>query len=35
MRGRSAPAPREVLLTRGGATILAAAGTHSWVILPE
>ncbi|MBA3264646.1 MAG: hypothetical protein H0T69_19695 [Thermoleophilaceae bacterium] len=38
-RGRScaggAPAPREVLLTRGGATILAPGGTHSWVILPD
>jgi hypothetical protein len=38
-RGRScaggAPASRQVLLTRGGATILAPSGTHSWVILPE
>jgi hypothetical protein len=38
-RGRScaggAPAPRQVFLTRGGATILAPAGAHSWVILPR
>ena len=38
-RGRScgsgAPASRQVLLTRGGATILAPAGKHSWVILAE
>jgi hypothetical protein len=38
-RGRScsggAPAPRQVLLTRGGATLLAPSGSHSWVILPE
>jgi dienelactone hydrolase len=33
--GRGAPAPRQVLLTRGGATILAPAGKHSWVILAE
>jgi hypothetical protein len=38
-RGRScaggAPVAREVLLTRGGATILAPSGTHSWVIRAE
>ena len=38
-RGRScergAPASRQVLLTRGGATMLVPAGKHSWVILPE
>jgi hypothetical protein len=39
-RGRScagggAPAPRQVLLTRGGATILAPSGSHSWVIRAE
>jgi hypothetical protein len=38
-RGRScrrgAASPRQVLLTRGGATILAPAGKHSWVILAE
>ena len=37
-RGRACgagPAAREVLLTRGGATILAPAGAHSWVILPD
>jgi hypothetical protein len=37
-RGRTCGAgrtAREVLLTRGGATILAPAGTHSWVILAE
>jgi hypothetical protein len=33
--GSGAPAPREVLLTRGGATILAPAGSHSWVIRAE
>ena len=38
--GADAPAAparraREVLLTRGGATILAPAGTHRWVILPD
>jgi len=30
-----ASAPRQVLLTRGGATILAPSGGHSWVILPN
>ena len=38
-RGRSctggAAASRQVLLTRGGATILAPSGSHTWVILPE
>jgi hypothetical protein len=38
-RGRSCagagPASRQVLLTRGGATILAPSGAHSWVILAE
>jgi hypothetical protein len=30
-----APASRQVLLTRGGATVLAPSGSHRWVILPE
>jgi hypothetical protein len=38
-RGRSCagggPESRQVLLTRGGATILAPSGTNSWVILAE
>jgi dienelactone hydrolase len=33
--GRGAPAPRQVFLTRGGATILAPPGSHRWVILGE
>jgi hypothetical protein len=33
--GRGAPAPRQVLLTRGGATILVPPGPHDWVILPR
>jgi hypothetical protein len=33
--GRGAPVSRQVLLTRGGATMLVPAGKHSWVILPD
>ena len=34
-RNPGAPTRHQVLLTHGGATILARGGTHRWVILPR